>query len=63
MFRAQTPEAQAFIMERHRSMEGAYTQRTQELAEYERQLQPIGQALGKWQPYLEPGGPVCPAGV
>ena len=60
MFRAQTPEAQAFLMERHKSMEGAYTQRNQEMAEYERQLQPIGQAIGKWQGYLNQVGQAAP---
>ena len=60
MFRSQTPEAQAWLLGRHRAMEGAYTQRNQEMAEYERQLQPLGQAMEKWQGYLNQvgqGGP------
>jgi hypothetical protein len=33
LFRAQSPEAQQFLLERHKAMEGDYTRKTQELAQ------------------------------
>ena len=33
LFRSQTPEAQQFLLERHKAMEGDYTRKTQELAQ------------------------------
>ena len=46
MFRGQSPDAQLWLLERHKSMEADYTRKTQEVA-------PLRDALAQWQPYLE----------
>ena len=45
MFRKLDPEAQSFLVDRHKDMEGDYTRRTQEIA-------PLRNATEKWAPYL-----------
>lgn len=46
MFRAQTPEAQKFLMDRSKDMEAAHTKRSQEIA-------PLRKAVEEWKPYLD----------
>ena len=52
MFRAQTPEAQKFLLERNHGMEAAHTKRSQEVAEETRAIQPLSQMASKWGGYL-----------
>jgi len=48
-FKEQTPKAQRWLLDRHKSMEGDYTRRVQEIA-------PITKALDRWKPYIQARG-------
>lgn len=49
VFNSQTPEAQEFLLERHKSMEGVMTRKTQELASVSRQFDDIKNALAPYE--------------
>ena len=50
MFAGQTPEAQKWLLDRHKAMEGDYTRNMQARAEFDKTYQPIEQML---QPHME----------
>lgn len=46
------PEAQRIVADRYREMEGDYTRKTQEIAEFRRHAEPLLQAVQPFQQYL-----------
>lgn len=49
LFKNQTPEAQEFLLERHKAMEGDYTRKSQEVADVRRQYDTIRDALAPYE--------------
>lgn len=45
LFAKQTPEAQAFLLDRHRDMEADYTRKTQQLASFRQDFEPVQQLM------------------
>lgn len=56
LFRRQSPEAQQFVLERHKAMEGDYTRKAQEIAEQRKQFESIQQAIEPYRPMLAARG-------
>ena len=56
LFRRQSPEAQQFVLERHKAMEGDYTRKSQEIAEQRKRFETIQAALEPYRPMLQQRG-------
>lgn len=55
MFAAQTPEAQQFLLNRHKAMEGDYTRKMQEMAPL-REYEPVKQMFAPYEDQLRQSG-------
>ena len=55
-FKELTPKAQRFLLERSRGMEAAHTQRSQELSEIRRAIEPLAQSMQRYQGYFQETG-------
>ena len=53
LFARQPKEVQDYIMQRGREMDAAHTRRSQELADYRRQMEPMHNAIGQNMGYLQ----------
>lgn len=56
LFSQQTPEAQQFLLDRHKAMEGDYTRKMQERSDFDKTYQPIQQLLEPHLPALQAAG-------
>ena len=55
-FKELTPKAQHFLLERSRGMEAAHTQRSQELAEIRRSIEPLARSMQQYEGYFQQTG-------
>lgn len=55
-FKAQAPEAQAFILDRFKAMEGDYTRKTQEIANFKKEYGPVDEMFAPHKDVLRQKG-------
>ena len=55
-FKKLAPEGQQFLLKRHREMEAAFTKKTQEIAEFRREFDPVNKIFEPYRDRMKAGG-------